>query len=240
MEINGKVAIVTGASAGIGEAIARLLSAAGVKLVLTARRQDRLEALAESLPGPAAILAADIANRDTAPRLLALALEQFGQADILVNNAGLLASRPLEDVDLDGLSQLISVNFDAVVRLSYTFARHFKPQGCGAIINVTSIGAFMTVPYAGVYSGVKAGVESFTAALRIELGGTGVKVGTIAPGSTATEILDAARANGEQPWSQEITELQPIDVAEAVRFMLEQPDRANIARMHIYAAGEGA
>lgn len=240
MNLEAKVAVVTGASSGIGAAVAAALSAAGCRLVLTARRAERLREVQAELPGESALLAADITGPDTGPALLQLARERFGGADILINNAGLLAIRPLEQVDFDMISRLIRVNLESVVALSYLFARQFKQQGSGAIINVSSIGAFMTVPMGGVYGAVKAGVESFTAALRVELAGSGVKVGSIAPGSTDTEILDTARAAGEQPWQQDIRMLAAGDVAAAVRFMLEQPDHANIARLQIYAAEESA
>lgn len=240
MSVAGKVAVITGASAGIGAAIARRLAQAGAHLVLTARREDRLRQLVAELPVRCAVLAADIAAEDTADRLLALAREEFGRADILVNNAGFLSIRPLEQVDLAVVTQMIRVNFEAVVRHSYTFANEFKRQQAGAIVNVSSIGAFINVPMGGVYSGVKAAVERFSAALRVELAGTGVKVGCIAPGSTASEILTAAQERGEQPWQQDIVELEPEDVASAVLFMLEQPDRANIAGLQIYSASESA
>lgn len=238
MELNNKVAVITGASSGIGAELARTLSRAGCRLVLTARREDRLQALQQELETESVILAADVAASTTADQLLALADEQFGGADILINNAGLLSVRPLEAVDFDVVSKVISVNLEAVIRLSYTFARHFKSNKSGAIINVSSIGAYMTIPMGGVYGAVKAGLESFTASLRIELAGTGVKVGTVAPGSTETEILDTAKASGELTWEAQITPLQSGDVANAVLFMLQQPPQSNIAQLRIYSSEE--
>jgi NADP-dependent 3-hydroxy acid dehydrogenase YdfG len=239
MNLSGKVAVVTGASSGIGAAIARELAAAGTDLVLTARRGDRLEAFGRESPTRTAVLPADIADSATAQRLLDLALERFGRADILVNNAGVLLVGPLETVDLDALSNMIRVNFEAVVRTSYTFARAFKAQKSGAIVNVSSIGAYVTAPMGGVYGGVKQAIEAFTSALRIELAGTGVRVGTVAPGTTNTEIFDAMRARGQKAWSELIPPLEAPDVADAVRFMLERPERANIARLLIYSSSEG-
>lgn len=238
MDLSSKVAIVTGASSGIGEAIARNLSAAGCRVVLTARREERLVALQQQLPNESAILVADVAAPDTGDKLLALALERFGRADILINNAGLLAVRPIDQVDFDVISKVIAINLESVIRLSYIFAKHFKAQKAGAIVNVSSIGAFMTIPTGGVYSAVKAGVESFTAALRVELAGSGVRVGTIAPGSTESEIIESAKESGEQPWEQQVIPLKADDVAEAVKFMLIQPPQSNIARMHIYSSEE--
>lgn len=238
--LTNKVAVVTGASSGIGAAIAKSLSLAGCKLVLTARREERLKALQEQLQGESAIVVADVADPATAQRLLEVANNVFGRADILINNAGLLSIRPIDQVDLALASRVLGVNLEAVIRHSYIFAAHFKQQGGGAIINVSSIGAHMTVPMAGVYAASKAGLESFSDSLRVELGGSGVKVSTIVPGSTESEILEAAQENGDQPWQQTIDFLKPEDVAEAVKFMLLQPAQSNIAKLHVYASEEMA
>jgi serine 3-dehydrogenase (NADP+) len=235
MDLNGKVAVVTGASAGIGAETARELSRAGCKIVLTARRSELLEALAAELPGPAVALAADIAEPQTADRLLALARESFGGADILINNAAVLAGGSIETADLDALAYMIRVNFEAIVRSSYVFARAMKAQGAGAIVNVSSIGAYLISRRGGVYGGLKHALEAFTASLRIELAGSGVKVGAIAPGSTATEMFTTMMGGATLP---DHTPLEPTDVAAAIRFMLEQPDRSNIVRMAIYPSTE--
>jgi serine 3-dehydrogenase len=238
MDLKDKVVVVTGASAGIGAETARELSKAGARLVLTARRGDRLQVLADELPGEAAFLAADIADPATPQRLLDLAIERFGRADAVVNNAGLLAVASIDEIDLDEITQLIRVNYEAVVRSSYVFARAFKAQGAGAIINVSSIGAHTIGPMMGVYSGTKSAVEGFTDALRIELAGTGVKVGAIAPGSTETEMLDSIRSKFGATTAPSTPMLGPEDVARAVRFMLEQSERSNIVRLLIYSSHE--
>jgi serine 3-dehydrogenase len=235
-QIEGKVAVVTGASSGIGAAIVRTLSEAGANVVITARRRARLEELAASLPRASAILDADICVPDTPKKLLALAQEKFGRADVLVNNAGMIAAGGIETVDLEALGQMTRVNFDAVVRASYVFARVFKAQGSGAIINVSSIGAYLISRRMGVYGALKHALEAFSASLRIELAGTGVKVGTVAPGTTRTEIFDRMQAPGVASALPDGTPLEPADVAAAVRFMIEQPERANIARLAMFAA----
>jgi len=235
-QIEGKVAVVTGASSGIGAAIVRTLSEAGADVILTARRRGHLADLAASLPGRSAILDADISASDTPARLLALAQEKFGRADVLVNNAGIIAAGSIDTVDLDALSHMTRVNFDAVVRASYVFARAFKSQGSGTIINVSSIGAYLISKRMGVYGALKHALEAFSSSLRIELAGTGVKVGTVAPGTTRTEIFDHMAAPGTQSAVTEGTPLEPADVAAAVLFMIEQPERVNIARLAMFAA----
>lgn len=238
MDLQAKVAVVTGASSGIGEAIARKLSACGASLVLTARRTERLEALAAELGTPCVIYPARIDDAATPRALLDLALERFGRSDILINNAGMFASGTVETVDLDDMSQMIRVNFDAVVRASYLFARHFKSQKSGAIVNISSIGAYLTSPGVGVYGGLKHALEVFTSALRVELSGTGIKVGTVAPGTTRTEIFDHLRARGQEVRADKTPPLDANDIAEAVHYMLIQPERANVARMLVVSSFE--
>jgi serine 3-dehydrogenase len=235
MELNGKTVVLTGASAGIGAATALDLSRAGCNLVLTSRRMEKLEALASTLPGPSALLAADIAEPGVPEQLLALAKERFGRADVVINNAGVMAVGTMDTIDLDAVSYMIRVNFEAVVRSSYVFAREFRGQSSGAIINVSSISAYLISRAGGVYGGLKHALEAFTQSLRIELAGAGVKVGTIAPGSTSSEMFDkmTAAAKIENPIA-----LDPEDIARAIRFMLEQPDHANIARLALYPQGE--
>lgn len=236
--LTGKVAVITGASAGIGAAIARELSTAGARLVLTARRADRLEELAAELQTETTILAADIADSATPEALLARAQTRFGGADILVNNAGILRVGTIEAFDLDGLESMVAVNFNAPVRASYVFARAMKAAGSGAIVNVSSIGAHLNAAGMGVYGGLKRALEGFTDSLRIELAGSGVRVGLVAPGTTSTEIFDDMKTRGQQGWDEYLVPLQPEDLARAVRFMLEQPPRANVPRLHVYSSAD--
>lgn len=238
--LRGRVAVITGASSGIGEAVARELACAGMHLVITARRAGRLQALSGSLPTPCAMLAADIAEPGTPAALLALALQAHGRVDVLINNAGRVVTGSVDQLDLEAVAAMTRVNFDAVVRASYVFARHFKAQGCGAIVNISSIGAYLSHSSMGVYGALKHALEVFTTALRVELKGSGVRVGSIAPGSTDTEIFDQLRARAASVGVALPPPLAPGDVAEAVRFMLERPAHASVARMLLVSASEGA
>lgn len=238
--LHDQVAVVTGASSGIGEAIARELAAAGVRLVLTGRRADRLQALQALLPTDSAVVVAAIDDPATAQALLDAALQRFGRADILVNNAGVVVTGTVDTMDLDALALMTRVNFDAVVRASYVFARHFKRQGQGAIINVSSVGAYVSHSTMGAYSALKLALEGVTTALRVELKSSGVRVGSIAPGSTDTEIFDQLRARAEAAGVTMPTPLAPADVAAAVRFMLERPAHANVARLLLVSSDEPA
>jgi NADP-dependent 3-hydroxy acid dehydrogenase YdfG len=238
-EISGKVAVVTGASAGIGEAIARNLAKAGAKLVLVARRQERLEALAREIGGDTAILAVDLAEPDAPERMLAFVEKRFGRVDILVNNAGMLRVGTFETFDLAEVRPMIALNYESIVHSSILFARAMKAAGSGQIVNISSIGAGITAAGTGIYGGLKRALESFTDVLRIELAGSGVRVGLVAPGTTGTEIFDDMKAHGQPGWDEFIPALEPEDIARAVRFIVEQPPRANTARVHVYSASEG-
>ena len=207
-----------------------------MSLVLTARRGERLQKVAASLLGQSAILDADMADPQTPGRLLSLARDRFARVDVVINNAGLIRAGTVDTIDLEAVAQMIRVDFEAVVRMSYLFAREFKAQGSGAIVNVSSIGAYLISQRMGVYGALKHALEAFTASLRIELAGTGVKVGTVAPGSTQTEIFERMQPPAASDPLAQGTPLEPADVAAAVRFMLEQPPRANIARLALFAA----
>ena len=148
--LDGKRAVVTGASAGIGEAIARDLASRGARVLLVARRAERLDQLAGEIGPNATVLALDVARPEAAELMLDAARERLGGADILINNAGIFRVGPLDSFDLDGLGPMISLNYESAVRASYVFARAMKVQGSGAIVNVSSIGANLTAPGSGV------------------------------------------------------------------------------------------
>jgi serine 3-dehydrogenase (NADP+) len=235
----GKNAIVTGASSGIGAATARRLAAAGANVMLVARRLDRLEELAAAIGKPATPLALDLGEADAAQALLDAATARLGTVDILVNNAGILRTSHIDGFDLAELEPLIAINYTAVVRTSMLFARHMKAQASGQIVNLSSIGASLTAAGTGVYGGLKAALERFTDVLRIELAGSGVRVGLIAPGTTTTEIFADMKSKGQPGWDEFIPPMMPDDIAKAILFMCEQTGNANAARIHIYATSEG-
>ncbi len=239
MSLSGKTAIVTGASAGIGEATARRLAGAGATVMLVARREDRLKALAAEIGGGTQVLALDLSETEAPQALLDAATEQLGKVDILINNAGILRTSHFADFDLAELEPMIALNYSAVVRSSILFARHMKANDSGQIINLSSIGAGLTAATSGVYGGLKAALERFTDVLRIELAGSGVRVGIIAPGTTGTEIFDDMKSRGEPGWDEFTPPMQPDDIARAIQFMCEQEGNANAARMHIYSTSEG-
>lgn len=237
--LSGQTALVTGASSGIGAASARRLAAAGARVMLVARRPDRLKQLAAEIGDAATPLALDLAENSAAQAMLDTAIANFGKVDILVNNAGILRTSHVDAFDLAELDPLIAVNYTAVVRASILFARHMKANGAGQIVNISSIGASLTAAGTGIYGGLKAALERFTDVLRIELAGSGVRVGLLAPGTTTTEIFEDMKRSGQSGWDELIPPMAPDDIARAIQFMCEQTGNANAARMHIYATSEG-
>jgi serine 3-dehydrogenase (NADP+) len=237
--LSGKTAVITGASSGIGEATARRLAGAGATVMLAARRAERLEALASELGNGACFVALNLAQSDAAQVLLDAAVAQLGTIDILVNNAGILRTSPVDTFDLDELEPMIAINYTAVVRSSILFARHMKANGTGQIVNLSSIGASITAAGTGVYGGLKRALDAFTEVLRIELAGSGVRIGLVAPGTTTTEIFEDMKAHGQPGWDEYIPPMVGDDIARAILFMCEQTGNANAARMHIYATSEG-
>ncbi|BAT53137.1 short-chain dehydrogenase/reductase SDR [Nostoc sp. NIES-3756] len=238
MDLKNKVAIITGASSGIGEATAHELDSAGVSLVLTARNQDKLEKLASKLTN-ATFFASEVTEPDLPQHLLETALNSFGRVDALVNNAGVMVVGTVETIDIEEICQMVRINVESAFRLAYFFAKHFKQQSNGFIVNLSSISGTTNYPTMAAYCGTKHAIESFTDCLRLELAGSGVGVGCVEPGKVATNLY--------QNWSDEQKQIvaieQPLvaqDIAKAIRFILEQPSNINIGRLLITPAHQSA
>ena len=187
-------ALVTGASSGIGAVYARALRSRGERLVLVARREERLAALARELGGDdwATVVPVDLAAPDAA-RGLRERLEAQGLAvDLLVNNAGLGHTAPFEQQPLEVVRAMIDVNVSALVELTHAFLPGMRERGRGRIVNVASNAAFQPVPFLTVYAATKAFVLSFTEGLAEELRGSGITVQGLCPGLTQTEFLEVA------------------------------------------------
>lgn len=187
-------ALVTGASSGIGAVYARALRARGERLVLVARRAERLADLARELGGEewALALPADLADDDAATRLREQVEERGVAVDLLVNNAGLGHTAPFEHQPLGALRAMIDVNMKALVELTHAVLPGMRERGRGRIVNVASNAAFQPVPFLTVYAATKAFVLSFTEGLAEELRGTGIRVQALCPGLTQTEFLEVA------------------------------------------------
>ena len=195
--LTGQVIIITGASAGIGEATARRLVRGGAKVVLTARRPDRLEALARELdPTGANVLAVagDITSEADRRKLVAAALEKFGRIDGLVNNAGYGTRGPVEIVPVDLIRKNFETNIFSLIALTQLVAPHLRAQGSGCIVNIGSVAGKIARPLSSIYDSTKHALEALTDGLRGELKPFGVRVTLIRPGFIATEFIEAANA----------------------------------------------
>ena len=226
----GQVAVVTGASSGIGLAVAKELHALGLRLVLTARSEERLSPICSELQAQA--LVADITDATVPQRLLATALERFGRCDVVINNAGSIEVGPIESIDVDKVCSMVRVNVEAAFRVAYTFIKHFAKQGRGHLINVSSVMGTKVRATAGAYSGTKFAIEALSEGLRMEVAGTGVCVTCLEPGLVRTEmhrdwpVHPAVGMNIPHP-------LMPEDVARCVSFVLAQPAHVRIPRLMI-------
>lgn len=192
----GQRALVTGASAGIGAWLARVLAEEGANLVITARRKDRLTALAEEIKAKHAVdvqvLDADLARPDAAAELFQKT-EGAGLAiDLLVNNAGFGAYQKFTDIPWEKHAELIQVNIVALTQLTRLFVPAMVARRHGRVMNIASVGAYIPSPNFAVYTASKAFVRDLTEALDYELKGTGVRACVVCPGGTATEFLEAA------------------------------------------------
>jgi short-subunit dehydrogenase len=187
-------ALVTGASAGIGEAFARALRAQGEKLVLVARRAERLEALARELGGPesVAVIAADLATPGAVETLAAELERRALVVDTLVNNAGVGHTGRFVDEPPERILGMMDLNNRAAVEMTRRFVPGMVARKRGVVINVVSTAAFQPVPYMSIYAATKSFLLSFTEALAFELRGSGVRVQALCPGLTATEFQSVA------------------------------------------------
>jgi serine 3-dehydrogenase len=234
----GKVIAITGASAGIGRAIAHMAVERGARVVLNALADVGEAALRADFGPDAEIYPGNIAEPAAARGFLAAGLARFERIDALVNNAGIFYNGMVGSIDLDEVDRLIALNFAAVVRNSYLFAEVMVAQGSGQIINVSSISANLNTPGCGAYAATKRAVEQFSEALRIELAGSGVRVGIIAPGRTATDLFARLPSAPRESAGAPVQPLLPDDLADAVRYMLELPAHANVPHLRLYPADQ--
>ena len=237
--LSGKVAVVTGASAGIGAACARALAGAGAHLVLTARRQDRLEALAaevRELGAKAHIVAGDAREEHTARRTIAAAVESAGRIDILINNAGIGIYKDLVETSGEEYDELMDSN----VRSTFLFTRHAVPvmleQGEGTILMLSSMAGIYGFAGEAVYCATKFAQVGFAQALDKELRTRGIKVGVICPGGVKTEFA-IGRGRTQEGVAQSAM-LEAKDVAAAVLLACTQSPGSRIIEIQLRTMAE--
>ena len=226
-EVRGKVVAITGASSGIGEAVARHLAARGAKVVMGARRVDRLAALADELKragGEAEPLALDVTKRADFGDFAKRAVDRFGRLDVLVNNAGLMPLSLFDELKVDEWDRMIDVNIRGVLHGIAAALPIFRSADSGHFVNVSSISGLQVAPTTAVYSATKFAVRAISEGLRQEAGRK-IRVTTICPGAVETELAEAIsnpelkkRVNAFQSVA-----IPPATIARAIAFAIEQP-----------------
>jgi NADP-dependent 3-hydroxy acid dehydrogenase YdfG len=231
--IKGKVVAITGASSGIGEATALLLAAKGAKVILGARRKDRLEALVykiTSTGGQARYRVTDIRQRGDLLQLVDLACQAYGRLDVLVNNAGISHLSRIDEVQVADWEEMIDVNLKGTLYGIAAALPVFKKQGSGHIINIISTSGIKIVPMQGVYAGTKNAVRTISEALRQESEGQ-YRITGISPGIVRTEFVDHLKNIKLKEDIREKMEhmaIGPYDIAGAVVYAISQPDNVDI------------
>lgn len=241
--IKDKVIVITGASSGIGEATALLLAERGAKVVLGARRLDRLEALADRITnvgGEAAYAAIDVRRRDDLSNLVKLACEQFGKLDVLVNNAGVMPISPFDELRVEDWEAMIDINIKGVLYGIAAALPLFRKQGSGHFVNIASTAAYRIVPNMAVYAGTKFAVRAISEGLRQEAGDK-LRVTIISPGSTRTNAAETMTNLEIKAKLEEYREfaMPPEAIARAIAFAIEQPADIDVGELVVRPTAQG-
>ena len=229
-ELRDRVALVTGASSGIGEATALMLAAAGARVAVAARRRDRLESVASRIRergGEALVVAADFGVEAEAQRAVRETEKAFGRLDILVNNAGVMYLEPVIEADLARWRRMFEINVLGLIAATQAALPGMRERRDGHIVNIASTAGRIASPMGAAYSGTKFGVVAFSESLRKEIYKHRVRVTVIEPGLVATELREhighAATQEAINDWADSIRQLQPDDIARAILFCVTQP-----------------
>jgi NADP-dependent 3-hydroxy acid dehydrogenase YdfG len=245
LKLTGAVALVTGASSGIGHATARTLAQFGAAVALVARRKDRLDTLVsdiESAGGKAFAIPIDITDRANAEAAVQQTVDHFGRLDILVNNAGVMIIGPVVDNEIEGWEQMIALNQQALLYMTKAALPHLQTAAenemrrVADIVNISSYAGRVASPNFAVYNMTKFGVNGFTEALRQEMASSHIRVGVLEPGAVNTELNDrhkgAIRAEIEAFFAS-IEALDAEDIADGVAYMVTRPRHAAIGELWI-------
>ena len=232
--IKDKIVVVTGASSGLGEATARLLSAQGATVVLGARRADRLQSLAKDLEvrgGKALALTTDVTRREQVKALVDSAVQTYGRIDVMINNAGLMPQAPLERLKVDEWDRMIDVNIKGVLYGIAAALPHMQRQKAGHFINVSSVAGHRVGPGFAVYAATKYAVRALSEGLRQEVKPYNIRTTVISPGAVATELPDSVTdpdASKRIRTFYEQVAVPADSFARAVVFAMSQPEDVDI------------
>jgi ribitol 2-dehydrogenase len=226
--LEGKTAVVTGASSGIGLAIAQSLAAAGMNLVLGARSAEKLDRAARDLGERATAVVTDVRSGAGTARLIGTAVELYGGIDIVVANAGVYVGGEFAGGDLDRFLDLIDTNVGGVIRTVHAALGHMVAAGTGDIVMVSSVSGHQAIYWEPVYTASKHALQALAHALRRQLVGTGVRVGAVAPGVVLNDLWRNAGDAAVTAGAAAGTGLRSEDVADAVLYMVTRPRHVNI------------
>lgn len=236
----GKVALVTGASSGIGEATALCLAEAGAAVAMSARRAERLSGLVEKIErmgGRALAIPGDMTVEDDARRAVEETVARLGRVDILVNSAGIMEAGGIENCDTALYRKVIDINLMGTVYTCAAAVPHMLEQGEGDIITVSSLAGRKGGPMTSAYSASKHAVNFMTDGMRQELGGRNIRVTTLMPGATETEVGDnISDPNWRKAIQAHVSKegaVKPRDIGDAIVFILSMPRRTNISEISI-------
>jgi NADP-dependent 3-hydroxy acid dehydrogenase YdfG len=238
LHIKDKVIAITGASSGMGKAMALLLAEYGAKVVLGARRADQLQEVVgkiEAAGGKATYAVTDVTSRDDMNSLVRLACDYFGRLDVLINNAGISQLSRIDELDVEGWESMIDINLKGVLYGMAAAIPVFKSQQCGQIINIISTSGLKITPAMGVYAATKNAVRTVTEAYRQESDGR-IRITGISPGFVKTElaqhIMDPEKRNNIQD-AMNTMALSPEDIARTVAFVIGEPAEVEIGDLVI-------
>lgn len=220
--LTDKIAVVTGAGSGIGEAIATLLHEEGAKVVLAGRNKDKLQNVANQLAQDSVkVVPTDVTKKEEVDELIKMAQQTFGGLDIVINSAGQMLSSKITDYQVDEWDSMIDVNIKGTLYTAKAALPTMLEQLSGHLINIASISGFEVTKSSTIYSATKAAVHTITQGLEKELAKTGVKVTSISPGMVDTAITATYNPTDRK-------KLEPQDIAEAVLYALTQPKHVNV------------
>ena len=243
-DLSGKVVAVTGASAGIGEAIALSAAEAGAAVALAARRLDRIEALAQRIQqeGASAIaIRCDVGEEEQARSFVQGAHDQLGRLDVLVNNAGVMLLGPIENAPTEEWRRMIHANVFGVLYCTHAALPLMRAQGSGHIVNVSSVAGRVARLGSGVYNLTKWGVGAFSESLRQEAVALGVRVTLIEPGAVATELAGHNRPEVLEEMAKSFAGVTPLaaeDIAAAVLYAIGQPPNVSVNEVLVRPSGQ--
>ncbi|MEJ7818832.1 MAG: SDR family NAD(P)-dependent oxidoreductase, partial [Rubrobacteraceae bacterium] len=233
-KLDGKVAIVTGASSGIGEATAEALAAEGASVVVAARREDRLQDLVgriEGNGGKVLSVACDVTNEEQAHALIERAEGEFGRVDILVNNAGVMLLSRIDKGLSDQWRQMFDVNVLGLLYATDAAIRVMKRQGSGHIVNISSVAGRKVRATGGVYSGTKWAVNAISEALRMELQEDGIRITIVEPGAVKTELTEHITDEDALDAMSGLLSLDILkseDIANSIVYAVTQPENVSV------------